>query len=252
MPNTGRWKLREGRGFANVATLATAALACAGAEWAWARQAAPPAGAAQTESRPPAARGACTLVGKVPVLPRKAAGASKGTYTGKAGERAEPADPPSSAVWMVGDFAPADPAVTKPAVLAQEGLQFRPALLVIQTGTPVSFPNHDAIYHSVFSYSPVKKLDLGRYRPGEEPAPIVFDKAGAVPLRCEVHDHMYGVILVVDSPHFARTDAEGAFRLEGLPAGTHTFKVWLSPKETLERSVELKPGETTVDWTRPA
>ena len=119
MPNTGRWKLREGRGFANVATLATAALACAGAEWAWARQAAPPAGAAQTESRPPAARGACTLVGNVPVLPRKAAGASKGTYTGKAGERAEPADQPSSAVWMVGDFAPADPAFTKPAVLAR-------------------------------------------------------------------------------------------------------------------------------------
>lgn len=209
--------------------------------------AAPPA---QTEAAAAsAAKGPCTLVGKVPVLPRKAAGASKGTYAAKGGERVEPADPPASAVWMVGDFAPLDPAKTAPATLAQEGLQFRPALLVVQTGTPVNFPNRDPIYHSVFSYAAAKKLDLGRYRAGEEPPAVVFDKSGCVPLRCEVHDHMYGVILVVDSPHFTRTDAQGAFRLEGLPAGRHTFKVWLSPKETVDRVIELKPGENTVDWT---
>lgn len=248
---------RESRGIAIPAGLVVAALAFGWQGLALAVQQVPTApeasktAPAQTEPRA-GVSGTCTLVGKVPVLPRKSAGASKGTYAAKGGERVEPADPPSSAVWMVGAFPPVDSAVAKPAVLAQQGLQFRPALLVVQTGTPVSFPNQDPIYHSVFSYAAAKKLDLGRYRPGEEPPPVVFEKSGTVPLRCEVHDHMYGVILVVDSPHFAKSDAEGAFRLEGLPAGTHTFKVWLSPKETLERTIELKPGENVVDWTKPA
>ena len=252
MANTARGVRREARLRRNAATLVATAVACVGVRLACARPQAPAQAAttpAQTEPAAPKT-GACTLVGKVPVLPRKAAGASKATYAAKGGERVEPADPPASAVWMSGDFAPLDPAKAAPATLAQEGLQFRPALLVVQTGTPVNFPNRDPIYHSVFSYAAAKKLDLGRYRPGEEPPAVVFDKAGCVPLRCEVHDHMYGVILVVDSPHFARTDADGNFRLEGLPAGTHTFKVWLSPKQTVDRTVDLKPGENTVDWTK--
>ena len=62
-----------------------------------------------------------------------------------------------------------------------------------------------------------------------------------------------GAIVVVDSPHFTKSDPEGNFKLEGLPAGSHTFRVWLGPKESFERTVELKPGETvTVDWTKPA
>jgi plastocyanin len=195
----------------------------------------------------------CTLTGKVPVVPRKATGSAKGNYEGKGQVDLGKPDPAASAVWMTGAFAPVDPSKVKPAVLAQEGLQFRPALLVVQVGTPVSFPNRDPIYHNVVSYSAARKFDLGRYKPGDEPAPLVFDKPGTVPLRCEVHDHMLGAIVVVESPHFTKSDAEGNFRLEGLPAGQHTFRVWLGPKESFERTVELKPGETVaVDWTKPA
>ncbi|MFM1830101.1 MAG: hypothetical protein RLZZ558_441 [Planctomycetota bacterium] len=192
----------------------------------------------------------CVLAGRVPVLPRRSAGGAKGAYAGRTSERPEEPDPPASVVWMTGTFAPRDPAITQPAVLEQQGLQFRPSVLPVQVGTPVIFPNRDPIYHSVFSYSAAKKFDLGRYRPGEEPPAVVFDKPGTVSLFCEVHDHMRGSIVVVDSPHFVRTDALGNFRLEGLPAGTHTFRVWLSPKETVEHAVELEPGRTvTVDWT---
>ena len=200
----------------------------------------------------PGAHG-CALAGKVPVVPRKGAGSAKGNYEGKGVVELSKPDPPASVVWMKGDFPPVDAANAKPAVLAQEGLQFRPALLVVQVGTPVSFPNRDPIYHNVVSFSAAKKFDLGRYKPGDEPAPLVFDKPGTVPLRCEVHDHMLGAIVVVESPHFVKTDAEGNFRLEGLPAGSRTFRVWLGPKESFERTVDLKPGETvTVDWTAPA
>jgi plastocyanin len=250
------WPKRSLCGAARMGVFAVAA-AMAPAE-----QAAPPAStpapvgapAADETSRAAGSRGAttdaCVLVGRVPVSPRKTVGGAKGAYAGRTTERPEEPDPPASVVWMTGTFAPRDPATTQPAVLEQQGLQFRPAVLAVQVGTPVIFPNKDPIYHSVFSYSAAKKFDLGRYRTGEEPPAVVFDKPGTVSLFCEVHDHMRGSIVVVDSPHFVRTDAQGNFRLEGLPAGAHSFRVWLGPKETVEHTVELKPGQTlTVDWT---
>jgi hypothetical protein len=124
-------------------------------------------------------------------------------------------------------------------------MNFVPALLAIQTGTTVEFPNEDDTYHNIFSYSPTKRFDLGRYRPDERPIPaVVFDKAGLVTLRCDIHEHMRGLILVLDTAHFAVTDPQGHFRLTGLPAGKFTLKAWVDSRTTREQAVELKNGST--------
>src|SRR5207248_11305232 len=94
--------------------------------------------------------------------------------------------------------------------------------LPIEVGTRVEFPNLDDTYHNIFSYSPTKRFDLGRYRPEERPIPsVVFDKPGLVTLRCDIHEHMRGLILVLSTPYFVMTDTAGRFRLVKLPAGTY-------------------------------
>jgi hypothetical protein len=55
---------------------------------------------------------------------------------------------------------------------------------------------------------------------------------------------MRGLVLVVDTPYFVITDAEGRYRLAGLPAGRHILKVWLDSRSTLERPVEVRDGAT--------
>jgi hypothetical protein len=65
-----------------------------------------------------------------------------------------------------------------------------------------------------------------------------------VTLRCDIHEHMRGLILVLDTPYFAMTDTDGRFRLRGLPSGRYTLKAWINSKTTRERPVELKNGET--------
>jgi plastocyanin len=152
-------------------------------------------------------------------------------------------NPPLAVVFLAGNF---PPAATPPvAQLVQKNLTFVPALLPIRTGTKVEFPNLDEQYHNIFSYSPAKRFDLGRYRPDEKPVPSqVFDQPGLVTLRCDIHEHMRGVVLVLDTPHFTMTDAAGAFRLTGLPAGRYTLKVWIDSKTTRERPVELADGAT--------
>jgi plastocyanin len=151
--------------------------------------------------------------------------------------------PPLAVVYLEGSFSKRNaPAETK---MLQRDLTFVPALLPVQIGTRVAFPNLDDTYHNIFSFSPAKRFDLGRYRPDEKPIPsVLFDALGLVTIRCDIHEHMRALILVLDTPHFVMSDADGHFRLSGLPAGRYTLKAWLTSKTTLERSVELTSGST--------
>src|SRR5213596_788949 len=126
--------------------------------------------------------------------------------------------PPLAVVYLDGSFPkPASPSTKQ---VGQKDLAFVPSLLPVQVGTRVEFPNLDDTYHSIFSYSPAKRFDLGRYRPEERPIPTeVFDRAGLVTLRCDIHEHMRGLILVLNTPYFVTTDTDGRFRLSGLPSG---------------------------------
>jgi hypothetical protein len=73
---------------------------------------------------------------------------------------------------------------------------------------------------------------------------VLFDVAGLVTLRCDIHEHMRALILVLDTPYFVVSDPQGRFRLEGLPPGRFVLKVWLDSRTTLERPVELAAGST--------
>jgi len=152
-------------------------------------------------------------------------------------------NPPVAVVYLEGPFpAPASLPVQQ---IVQTNFAFVPALLPVQVGTKVEFPNQDNTFHNIFSFSPPKRFDLGRYRPDEKPVPAqVFDKPGLITLRCDIHEHMRGLILVLETPHFVISDAEGRFRLTNLPPGRHMLKAWLSSKTTLEVPVELKTNAT--------
>ncbi|HYK23060.1 MAG TPA: carboxypeptidase regulatory-like domain-containing protein [Candidatus Acidoferrum sp.] len=151
--------------------------------------------------------------------------------------------PPVAVVYLDGVFPSPGSLPTKE--IAQKDLTFVPALLPIRVGTKVEFPNLDDTYHNIFSYSPAKRFDLGRYRPDERPIPAqIFDKQGLVTLRCDIHDHMRGLILVLNTSYFVMTDTNGHFRLSGLPAGRYTLKAWIDSRTTREKPVELKNGQT--------
>jgi len=137
-------------------------------------------------------------------------------------------EPPLAVVYLDGSFSKPTSPPTKQ--IAQKDLAFLPSLLPVQVGTRVEFPNLDDTYHSIFSYSPAKRFDLGRYRPDERPIPSEgFDEPGLVTLRCDIHAHMRGLILV---------------RLNRLPAGHYTLKAWIDSRTTREKPVELKSGAT--------
>ena len=156
--------------------------------------------------------------------------------------------PPLAVVYLDGSFP--QPVSLPMKQVTQKNLTFVPALLPVRVGTKVEFPSLDDTYHNIFSYSPAKRFDLGRYRPDERPIPSqVFDKPGLVTLRCDIHEHMRGLILVLNTPYFMMTDTSGHFRLSGLPAGHYTLKAWIDSTTTREKPVDLKNGQTlNVDF----
>ncbi len=87
--------------------------------------------------------------------------------------------------------------------------------------------------HHVYSFSEAKTFELALYKGNAHP-PLVFDRPGVVVLGCNIHDSMLGYILVVDTPHFASTDAAGALSLDE-PAGRRLLLARLDAATAAER-----------------
>jgi plastocyanin len=138
---------------------------------------------------------------------------------------------------------------TARAEMGQRDRQFTPQLLIVQTGTAVSFPNFDTVRHHVYSISPIKVIDIKLYA-GTPAEPVVFDKPGVATLGCNIHDRMSAHVVVVDTPLFARTDANGQATFD-LPAGEHSVKAWhpgqrSSTLQSLRLDVPANGGTRTL------
>lgn len=192
----------------------------------------------------PPAFGQATVEGRVELPKSKSAPVMAKRYEIVTSGGVLKTNPPLAVVYLEGSFP--KPASLPTKTISQKDLLFTPALLPVPVGTKVEFPNNEKdTYHNIFSYSPAKRFDLGRYRPDEKPVPSqVFDVPGLVTLRCDIHEHMRALILVLATPHFTTTDENGKFRLTGLPPGHYTLKAWVDSRTTREHQVDLKSGST--------
>ena len=103
--------------------------------------------------------------------------------------------------------------------------EFLPYVSAVQVGTVVTFPNRDPILHHVYSFSRAKPFEIKLYS-GASPVEILFDQPGVVTLGCNIHDWMIAYVLVVETPYFAKTDAQGNALLANVPPGKYELKVW--------------------------
>jgi len=146
-----------------------------------------------------------------------------------------------------------EPGPTQPvgatARVNQQKRQFEPYILAVQTGTTVSFPNADPINHHVYSFSAAKRFELRLQKSSDAPQEVLFDKPGLVTLGCNIHDWMLGFVLVLDSPWFAQTDAQGVAHIEFEPAAGQRLHVW-HPRiaDPAEQQVRELGGAAPLAW----
>jgi plastocyanin len=132
---------------------------------------------------------------------------------------------------------------TRPRVrMVQRNKRFEPHLLAVPVGTVIEFPNLDPFFHNVFSLFEGKRFDLGLYEAGTtRSAP--FTRPGVCYIFCNIHPEMSAVIVVVDTPYYAVTNAAGGFTIAGVPPGRYQLTAWH------ERYKAARPGDLPREIT---
>lgn len=155
-----------------------------------------------------------------------------------------------SVVWVDAVPGRSFPAPVQHAEMDQRGIKFRPHILVVEAGTTVDFKNSDVVAHNIYwpSISGNRKLrhNLGTWPTGQERS-FKFDRAGVVPLLCNVHPEMSAYLIVSPTPYFAESDTSGAFTIANVPDGHYTVTAWHEGAKTASKSISVS-GSATVDF----
>lgn len=140
---------------------------------------------------------------------------------------------------------------TNHPVMDQKGLVFSPHIMAVQQGTTVDFLNSDTVQHNVFwtAIGNDKKAghNLGTWPKGEKRS-FTFDKAGIVPLLCNVHPDMGAFIVVSPTPYFAETDDAGNYKIKDVPDGSYTVVAWHEGAKNQSKPVTVAGG-AKADFT---
>ena len=128
----------------------------------------------------------------------------------------------------------------EPVKIDQKGFRFLPHITVLVPGSTVRFLNNDPEPHNV--YSPEGRYNLGTWPTGET-RDHTFEKPGIYTQLCNIHPDMLAYVVVLETPHFAVTDATGSFEVEGVPPGKYLLWAWHEKKDGLEREITVEAGK---------
>ncbi len=132
------------------------------------------------------------------------------------------------------------------AVMDQKDMTFVPHVLPVLVGTTVDFLNSDPFLHNVFTPDKcADRFNLGSWPQGQVRS-YTFKQACVATLLCNVHPEMEAYIVAVPTPYFAVSARDGTFRVENVPDGKYTLKVWHPKLKGVTREVDVK-GETRIE-----
>ncbi len=132
--------------------------------------------------------------------------------------------------------------------MVQKDKSFQPSLLVIPAGGKVEFPNRDPFFHNVFSLFDGKRFDLGLYESGTTRF-VLFEKPGISFIFCNIHAQMSAVIIALDTPYYAISDAHGEIAIPDVEPGRyrmHVFHPSVSPEalQAAEHEITVTAHDT--------
>lgn len=155
-------------------------------------------------------------------------------------------DPGGSVVWIPGVNVPAPAQTAAAATVTSRGKRFDPRIIAVAAGSRVSFPNVDSIYHNAFSLTPGNAFDMGLYRKGAS-RDVVLKNPGIVHVYCNIHPDMAASVVVVEGNAFAVVQADGSFRIAGIPPGRREVHIWSDVAGEQVTTMTFEGGQT-AEW----
>lgn len=144
-------------------------------------------------------------------------------------------------VWVEGVEAGKPLPPVRRVTLSIADCRFDPRVMAVAAGTTINlFSDDRATYTTRFfregTPEPVAvahTVDAGQVVPSER----IASEAGLVEARRVEQPWARAYVAVFEHPYFAVADADGTFRIDSLPPGTYTVKVW---HEGLDKPVEQR------------
>jgi hypothetical protein len=142
---------------------------------------------------------------------------------------------------------PLSTTVDNPLVhLALSSCAFAPRVVALLPGQHLVVESTDPLLHAL-RLTRERGVVYRRTLQHGEPAPeLKFSAPGIYRVGCDVHPWEVAWIVVSppeDAPHFSVTDAQGHFRVEGLPPGLYTVDAWHERASIRGPSIRLRAGQ---------
>ncbi len=110
----------------------------------------------------------------------------------------------------------------------QKDCQFQPHVMIVPVGAALDILNKDPITHNIHTF-PKENTPLNKAQPKTLPKVTSpkFEFAEIVKVQCDIHRGLMSAFFVVaDSPYTAISDADGRFKIAGIPPGDYEVEIW--------------------------
>jgi len=144
------------------------------------------------------------------------------------------------------------PPQAAPPAMDQEQQTFIPSVLLVRTGQPVDFLNHDDVLHNVrVKNDETRESAFNVAIPTGEKYTHVFKQDGFYDVGCDIHPGMAAQIMSSSSPYAVLADAAGAFAIPNVPNGPYKAIAY-SGANRIEKEINVAAGGQAVDISKAA
>jgi plastocyanin len=156
----------------------------------------------------------------------------------------------SVVVWLENPpaGAPSSPP-PNPVQMDQKECMFIPRVVLVPAPGTVEFLNSDRLLHNLHSASK-ENGSFNRTQPKGRTIPITFERPEILRIDCDLHAWMRGWVVVARHAFYTITDAQGRFKLDKVPPGQYTIRLWHERLGEATKSVTVTSGPvapTTIE-----
>jgi hypothetical protein len=127
--------------------------------------------------------------------------------------------------------------------LDQKNCEYHPYAQILPVNTTLEILNSDDVLHNVKTKGGSKTTFNIAQPKFKRKLTVEFKNPEIVQVECNVHGWMNAMLVVVDHPYNALTDANGSFKIADVPPGKYMLKLWHSKLGEQTKEVTVGPKE---------
>lgn len=152
-------------------------------------------------------------------------------------------------IELEGIFPGTTPLSGNPLLLDQKDCEFSPHVLLVPRNSEVTVMNSEPILHDVRAFNEKADMLFNDAMPAKnQKLKKKFTEPGRIVIRCGIHKWMHALAVVTGHPYYALSDASGHFKIEGIPEGNYTLRVWHESLGELRREVHSDSGPLELSY----